>query len=146
MHKIDMKTETTVALGIQATLSGTTPVAGNIVDVTDYQAATFLLQTATVTVAGTGGFSVRLQHSDTTAASDFEDVPAGQLLGAALSVTSDTADNVPIGSVGYRGSRRYVRAVGLGTSSTNAVIQGVWALQKPRYAPAASTAANITAT
>jgi hypothetical protein len=145
MHKIDMKTETTVALGIQATLSGTTPAAGNIVDVTDYQAATFLLQTATVTVAGTGGFGVRLQHSNSLTGSSFEDVPADEMLGAALSVTSDAADNVPVGSIGYRGGRSYVRAVGLGTTNTNAVIQGMWVLQKPRYAPCPATAANIAA-
>lgn len=53
MHKIDMRSETTTAVGINATLSGTTPAAGNIVNVTDYQSATFELITGTVTDAGT---------------------------------------------------------------------------------------------
>lgn len=146
MHKHDLKSETTPALGLQATLSGTTPAAGNIVDVTDYQAATLLVQTGTVTAAGAAGFTVRLQHSHTTAAADFEDVTADERIGGNLTVTSNDADNVPVGTIGYRGARRYVRAVGLGTTDTNAAIQAMWALQKPRYAPCAAVAANIAAT
>lgn len=149
MTPMDMRSQTTVAFGISATLSGTTPSAGNIVDTTDYGSATFVMQTGTVTDAGdANGFSVEIQHSDSTAAASFTAVADIDLIGleSALQVTLDTADNVPVGSIGYRGNRRYVRAVVTGTTGTNAVVNGVWVLQNPRYAPPAVTAGNIAAT
>lgn len=149
MHKIDMRSDTTVAMGINATLSGTTPAAGNIVDLVDCQAATFCLTTGTVTDAGTAaGFSFVVQESDTTAAADFTTVSAGDLIGLAseLTVTSDDADGIAVGCVGYRGAKRYARVVATGTAGTNAVVAGIWALQKPRYAPKGNAAANIAAT
>jgi len=129
MHKMDMRSETTTALGISATLSGTTPAAGNIVDLTDYQAATFL-------------------ESDTTAAADFTAVADGDLVGLEtdLTVTDDATDSVAVGSLGYIGTKRYVRVVVTGSTGTNGVVNGVWALQKPRYAPKGDAAANIAAT
>lgn len=148
MHKQDMKSVSTLAFGISATLSGTTPSAGNLVDVSDYESATFLFQTGVVTVAGVSGFSVEVQHSDSTAAASFVAVPDSDLIGleSALTVTADTQDNVPIGTIGYRGTRRYVRVVVTGTTNTNAVVNGMWALQNPRYAPPAAVAGNIAAT
>lgn len=149
MHMIDMRSETTTAFGISATLSGVTPSAGNIVDVADYQAATFLYQTGAVTDAGAAaGFSVEIQESDTTAAADFTAVADADLVGAEadLAVTADNVDSVAIGALGYIGTKRYVRAVVTGTANTDAIVNGVWALQKPRYAPKGDAAANIAAT
>ena len=149
MHKCDMRSETTTAFGISATLSGTTPAAGNIIDVTDYQAATFLFQTGTVTDAGTAdGFSVEVQESDTTAAAAFTAVASADLVGleTALTVTSNDDDNVAVGCIGYIGTKKYVRVVVTGTTGSNAVVNGIWALQKPRYAPKGDAAANIAAT
>lgn len=149
MHKMDMRSETTTAFGISATLSGTTPAAGNIVDVRDFASATFLYQTGAVTDAGaTAGFSVQIQESDTTAAADFTAVADADLVGAEadLAVTSDDADSVAIGSIGYIGTKAYVRAVVTGTTGTNAIVNGVWALQSPRYSPKGDAAANIAAT
>ena len=149
MHKTDMRSETTAAFGISAILSGTTPAAGNIVDLADFGAATFLYQTGAVTDAGTAaGFSVEIQESDTTTAADFTAVADADLIGAEsdLTVTADTADSVAIGSIGYIGTKRYVRAVVTGTTGSNATVNGVWALQKPRYAPKGDAAANIAAT
>ena len=149
MHLKDMRSETTVAFGISATLSGTTPAAGNIVDVTDYQSATFAFQTGTVTDAGDAtGFRVEIQESDTTAAADFTAVADADLIGleTELTVTLDTADNIAIGSIGYRGVKRYVRAVVTGSTGSNAVVNGLWLLQGPRYAPKGNAAGNIAAT
>lgn len=149
MHKKDMWSETTTAFGISATLSGTTPAAGNIVDVTDYAAATFLYQTGAVTDAGAAaGFSIEVQESDTTAAADFTAVADADLIGteASLAVTDDGTDSVAIGSIGYIGTKKYLRVVVTGTTGTDAVVNGVWALQAPRYAPKGDAAANIAAT
>lgn len=149
MHKNDMRSETTIAHGILATLSGTTPATGNIVDVTDYQAATFALITGTVTDAGAAaGITFVVQESDTTAGADFTAVADDDLLGteAGLAVAVDTLDGVAIGTIGYRGTKRYLRVVATGTAGTDAAIAGVWILQKPRYAPKGDAAANIAAT
>lgn len=149
MHKTDMRSETTTVFGISATLSGVTPSKGNIVDVTDYGAATFLFQTGTVTDAGTAsGFSVQIQESDTTADADFAAVADADLIGleSELTVTVDSTDSVAVGSLGYIGGKKYVRAVVTGTTGTDAVVNGVWALQKPRYAPKGDAAANVAAT
>jgi hypothetical protein len=145
----DMRSETTTAFGISATLSGTTPSKGNIVDVTDYAAATFLFQTGAITDAGAAaGFSVEIQESDDTADSNFTAVADGDLVGAEsdLDVTDDGTDSVAVGSLGYIGTKKYIRAVVTGTSGTDGIVNGVWALQCPRYAPKGDAAANVAAT
>lgn len=149
MHKTDMRSLTIVAAGLVATLSGTTAATGNIVDVVDCSTVTFLFQTGTVTDAGTAaGFAVEIQESDTTADADFTAVVDNDLVGleSELTVTVDGDDDRAVGSLGYIGSKRYVRAVVTGTTGTDATVAGVWALQQPRYAPADVAAANITAT
>lgn len=149
MHLTDKRSETTIAHGIQATLSGTTPAVGNIVDLADYQNATFGFQTGTVTDAGTAsGFAVEIQESDTTANSAFTAVADTDLIGleSELTVTDDAADGVAVGCLGYKGNKRYVRVVVTGTTNTNAVVSGMWILQGPRYAPQGNAAALIAAT
>jgi hypothetical protein len=150
MHLADMRASTTLAFGIQATLSGTTPAKGNIVDVTDYGAATFGLITGTVTDAGAApaGFSTKLQESDSTADASFTDVAAADYLGSTstLDVTDDAADGIAVGMIGYIGRKKYVRAVITGTTGTAAVVAGMWFLQRPRYAPKANAAGLIAAT
>lgn len=149
MHKTDMRSETQIALAISATLSGTTPSAGNIVDVSDFGSATLVLGNGTVTDAGdTAGFSYEVQESDSTAAASFTAVANADLIGleSALAVTLDAADNVANGTIGYIGTKRYVRVVATGTTGTNAVVWGAWVLQKPRYAPKGNVAQAIAAT
>jgi hypothetical protein len=149
MHLKDMRSDTTVAFGISATLSGATPSKGNIVDVTDYQFATFALQTGAVTDAGDAtGFTTQIQESDTTADADFTAVADADLIGleTELTVVLDTKDSVAIGSIGYRGNKKYVRAVVTGSTASNAIVNGMWILQGPRYAPKGDAAANIAAT
>lgn len=148
MAQEDKRSEKQLALAISATLSGVTPSAGNIVDMDGFEAVTFCFATGAVTDAGdANGFTIKLQHSDTTAASDFADVTvASDQLGANLTVTSNDADNVPVGMIGYVGNKRYVRCVVTGTTGTNAVINGVAVKECARYEPPAVTAANIAAT
>lgn len=149
MNKHDMRSETTIAHGLLATLSGATPAKGNIVDVRDFGAATFALLTGTVTDAGAAaGIVFEVQESDTTADADFTAVADADLVGAetGLAVVSDDADNIAVGSVGYIGAMRYVRVVATGSAGTNATVAGVWSLQRPRYAPKGDAAANIAAT
>jgi hypothetical protein len=149
MHMTDMRSETTIAHGVLATLSGVTPATGNIVDLADYSAATFALITGTITDAGTAtGVTFVVQESDTTAAADFTAVADADLIGteAGLAITLDTSDGIAVGTIGYKGSKRYVRVVATGTTGTDGTIAGVWMLQKPRYAPKGDAAALIAAT
>lgn len=150
MAKVDMKSNMQIAKAIQATLSGTTPSKGNIVDTSGFEAVTFLFMTGTVTDAGTSsGFATEIQESDTTADVDFTAVDDANLVGleSALTVTSDSADGVVTGVIGYTGAKKYVRCVVTGTTGTDAVINGIVVLQRPVIKPVADhTADNVAAT
>lgn len=105
------------------TLSGTTPASTAWFDTLGFDAVTLFMLNNTVTDAGTAsGFSVVIQESDSTAAASATTVAAKDLQGAAsdLTVTLDTADDVLAGGIGYKGSKRYVRATVTGTTGTDA--------------------------
>jgi hypothetical protein len=137
-----------VVRGASQTLSGVTPNNSAAFDVRGFGMATFDLHTGTVTDAGdAGGFTMKLQHSDTLAAADFGDVPALELIGGpTVTVTLDTADNVIAGGVGYAGAKRYVRAVFTGTTGTDAAVWVVASLGKPAQAPVARVGATSATT
>lgn len=121
--------------GALQTLSGATPNASQAFDTRGFDAATFNLLNGTVTDAGTAaGFTMVIQHSDTLVGTDFVAVPAGEFSGTAV-VTLDAADDVIGGSIGYLGSKRYVRAVFTGTSGTAAIVSVLAILGKPHRAP-----------
>lgn len=141
----DIESDLTVAVGINATLSGTTPAKGNVIDTQGYEALCFALMTGTVTDAGTAaGFTVSLEESDTTVNADFAAVAAADHTGD-LTVTSDTDDGVPVGKIGYKGTKRYVRLSAVGTTNTAATILGMAILARTNYGPADDIAANIAA-
>jgi len=136
-------------VGLIATLSGTTPSAGNVIDMQGFESLTYTVCTGTVTDAGTtSGFSFEVQHSDTTAAADFTAVADADLVGleSALTVTADTSDGVPVGTIGYVGGKRYVRIVATGTTGTDAAVSVHGVKHRAEISPPASTAANIAAT
>jgi hypothetical protein len=105
-----------------------------------------------VTDAGAAtGFTMKLQHSDTTVGTDFVDVPAAGLVAGlsgatTVSVTLDTADNLIAGGVGYVGGKRYVRGVVTGTTGTDAIVNVLAVLGKPHRAPATIVGATTDAT
>lgn len=125
MAKFDTRSGKEQALALSATLSGVTPAKGGLIDMQGFGGVTFYVSTGTVTDAGTAsGFAFEVQESDTTADTDFTAVADADLIGteAALTVTSDDDDNVAVGSIGYRGDKRYVRIVATGTTGTAAVV------------------------
>ena len=125
MASFDMRNNAEYGLALSATLSGVTPAAGDWIDMQGWEAVTFSVSTGTVTDAGTtSGFSFEVQESDTTAAADATAVADADLIGteAALTVTDDTDDNVFVGTIGYRGTSRYVRIVATGTTGTDAAV------------------------
>ena len=148
MGMIDIQNDRQLCQIQSFTLSGTTPQATNLVDMQGFSGLTFHVGTGTVTVAGTSGFSFEVQHSDTTAAASFTAVADENLtsLESLLTVTADTADNIPVGSIGYVGTRRYVRLVATGTTNTNAVVMVCPVKGSAAVQPPARTQSPISAT
>jgi hypothetical protein len=132
MAKFDIISDLNLTIGAVQTLSGTTANNSALIDMKGWEALTVYLETGTVTDAGTAaGFTMKLQHSDTTATGTFVDVPASGLLpgsdgNTTVTVTADAANNLLSGGVGYVGGLRYVRAVFTGTAGTNATVQAVF--------------------
>jgi len=148
----DLISNMTILRGAPQTLSGTTPNNSALIDRRGYDAVTVYLANDTVTDAGdAAGYTMKLQHSDSTVAGTFVDVPAASLVAGlsgatTVTVTLDTADNVIAGGVGYIGGLRYVRGVITGTTGTNAVVNVLAVMGKPHRAPAAIVGATTAAT
>lgn len=133
----DMLSNVQLVRGALQTLSGVTPNASAAVDVRGFGALTAYLLNGTVTDAGAAaGYSVKIQHSDTTVGADFADVPADEQKGTISDVTLDTADDILApGGISYLGNKRYVRMVVTGTTGTNAIVSALFLLGKPHRAP-----------
>lgn len=148
----DMISNQTILRGAPQTLSGVTPNNSALIDRREYSSLTVYLATDAVTDAGAAaGFTMKLQHSDTTVGTDFVDVPAAGLVAGlsgatTVSVTLDTADNIIAGGVGYVGGKRYVRGVVTGTTGTDAIVNVLAVLGKPHRAPATIVGATTAAT
>ncbi|NLA45476.1 MAG: hypothetical protein GX869_07525 [Candidatus Cloacimonetes bacterium] len=78
-----------------------------LLDLKDFSSSAILINFGALT--GTGSILAKLQESNTTADVDFTDVNTVDLIGAFVSVTSST-DNISQ-IVGYKGTKRYIRAV-----------------------------------
>jgi hypothetical protein len=143
----DLTTTLQFVRGAAQTLAGVTPNASAAFDVRGFDAANFYLSTGAVTDAGTAaGFAMKLQESDALVGAGFTDVAALDLIGANLTVTLDTADNVTAGVQGYVGNKRYVRAVFTGTTGTDAVVWVNGIMGKPHRAPTVSVGATVATT
>jgi hypothetical protein len=96
-----------------------------LIDMKGWSALTVLVEAETITAAG-AGITFKLQHSNSTVAGTFEDCTAAEVIGAASAVTVDADDDKLMGTIGYRGNRRYVRLVATGGASTNGVVHAVF--------------------
>lgn len=131
------------------TLSGTTPNASAWLDTQGFDAASIEVFTGAVTDAGTAaGFTGTLQHSDSTTAVSAADVSTADAVNGVVTVTvtSDSADNVLAGVVGYLGSKRYIRINYVGTAATDAIVRTVGRLGKPHRAPTTYIGTSVAAT
>lgn len=145
----DMLSNKQVVLLGTVTLSGTTPGATSWVDTRGFDACTLMLVTQTVTDAGdANGFTFTAQHSDTTVAGDAAAIVAADSVNGtiALSVTADADDDKLIGGIGYKGSKRYVRMNGVGTTGTNAVVKVFAVLNVPHRAATTFVGTSVAAT
>ena len=145
----DMLSNKQVVLLGTVTLSGVTPGATSWVDTREFDAVTLILATDTVTDAGTSaGFTFTAQHSDTTVAGDAAAIVAADSVNGtiALTVTADGDDNKVIGGIGYKGSKRYVRMNGVGTTGTDATVKVYGILNKPHRAATTFLGTAVAAT
>jgi hypothetical protein len=120
----DTRNDAEYVMALSATLSGVTPAAGGAIDMKGWQSLTLIVATGTVADAGAaGGFTFEVQESDTQD-SGYTAVADGDLIGAEidLAVTADATDDTLVGSIGYRGTKRYVRVVATGTTDTDAAV------------------------
>lgn len=125
MAVFDTRNDAEYGMGLSATLSGTTKAEGDWIDMQGWQSVTFSVGTGTVTDAGTAsGFSFQVEEGDDTTDAGATAVADADLVGSEsdLTVTSDADDDKMIGSIGYIGSKRYVRMTAVGTTGTNAVV------------------------
>lgn len=143
----DLISNMQLVIGAPQTLSGATPNPSALFDTRNFDALTVYGLSGTITDAGDAtGFTMKLQHSDSTAAGSFVDVPAAEKIGPDDQTTLDTDDNIILGGIGYAGNKRYVRAVFTGSTGTNAVVQALGVLGKPNRAPVAPVGATVAAT
>jgi hypothetical protein len=145
----DMLSNKQVVLIGTVTLSGVTPGATSWVDTRGFDACTLVLATDTVTDAGTAsGFTFTAQHADDTAAASAAAIVAADSVNGAiaLTVTADTDDNKLIGGIGYKGSKRYVRLNGVGTTGTDATVKVYAILNKPHRAATTFVGTAVAAT
>lgn len=125
MAKFDTRNDAEYGLGLSATLSGTTKAEGDWIDMQGWESLTFTVSTGTVTDAGTAaGFSFQVEEGDDTTDAGATAVADADLIGleSALTVTADTDDDKFIGTIGYRGEKRYVRMTAVGTTLTDAAV------------------------
>lgn len=104
---------------------------GTHADLQGFNSATLIVNTGAI--AGDGLYDIRLQESDTTTDGDFTDVAAGDLIGtlpAALAASS-------VYKQGYKGIKRYIRAVITKQSGTSIAAGAVILRGHPNDAPVA---------
>lgn len=115
--------QTLAPVDYAATTKGTT------VDTKGFNSAAIIVNTGAITSAGK--YVVSMQESDTTTDADFIAVAAGDLIGSLPAELAATSAY----KVGYRGFKRYIRAVITKTSGTSIVAGAVAVLagaaQKP---------------
>lgn len=114
---------------VPAVVAATTK--GTAVDLQGFNSATLIINTGAIDTAGLYG--IKLQESDTTTDGDFTDVAAGNLLGtlpAGLAASS-------VYKQGYKGTKRYLRAVITKQSGTSIAAGAVIMRGHPADAPVA---------
>lgn len=105
--------------------------SGEAVDLTGFDAALLIVNTGAI--EGAGDYTAKLQESDTATSGDFVDVGADDLIGAFPASLSASS----VVKVGYRGSKRYVRAVITKNGGTSIAAGAVIVKGLPAMAPVA---------
>lgn len=119
----DLKNNISVKQLLEAKSNAAGAVATPWVDMANVNSLVFSFNYGVfVPNTATAGVTVKLQECDTTAAADLNDVAAADQIGTLAGVKVDASDDQRTEWVGYKGSKRYVRAlVTVPTDSTSLV-------------------------
>lgn len=120
MAKFDMRSDMQVGRSANLTVGNNTQSTA-LVDMADFEGLTAIVNTNTITAFG-AGITFKLQHSDTTVAGGFADCTAAEVIGSVTAVLADADDDKLMGTIGYRGGKRYVRLQAVGSASANGVV------------------------
>lgn len=115
--------------GLVPAVKASASETGSAVDLLGFESAAVVVNTGAI--AGDGVFSIKIQHSDTTTGGDFEDVPAGKLVGEFPAVLEASS----VYKQGYIGFRRYIRLVLTRASGTSIALGAVVVKGHPHVAP-----------
>jgi hypothetical protein len=133
----DLKNNTKqlVALPV-STINSATPVNGNEIDRRGFGSLTFAVGTGTITAKGTSNITFEIQETNTSG-SGYTAVADDDLIGleSVLTVDNNADDNIIEGTIGYIGTKRYVRIVATGSSDSNGVVFATAILGSPDLAP-----------
>jgi hypothetical protein len=127
MTKRSSSNDQKLAIGIDAVLSGTTPGTAVAIDTLGSANIVIHVFTGTITDAGTAaGITWALTECDTSGGS-YTAVAAAEIDGslADLSILLDTDDNKYIGSIGYLGTKRFLKITPTGTAGTDGAVKAV---------------------
>jgi len=123
----DTKAVASLAPAVQAAT-----LKGSAVDLQGFGSTLMVVNTGAI--AGSGDYSLTMQHSDTTTDGDFTNVAAADLLG---SIPGTLEENKTYRQ-GYIGKKRYVRAVITKAGGTSVAAGAVFVLGGPALAPVAA--------
>jgi hypothetical protein len=102
---------------------------GTAIDLQGFNSATLIVNSGAITSSGL--YDVRMQEADTTTDVDFSDVAADDLLGALPAALAATS----VYKQGYKGAKRYIRAVITKQSGTSIIAGAVVVRGHPNDAP-----------
>lgn len=119
------------AVNAVAAATRSASVDGDAVDLLGFDSVALVVTTGAVT--GAGNMTVKIQESDTSTAGDFTDVDPDHLQGAIANplVANGTT------KLGYRGFKRYLRAVLTLNSGTSVTVGAVFLLGNASERPVA---------
>jgi hypothetical protein len=107
-----------------AAITTNTTTNGAVVDLQGFGSVEFSIHSGTLT---DGSYAINVQHGDLANGSDMADAPASALLGA--EPTFALTDDDTVKTVGYVGSKRYVRIQIVSTSVTTGGTLGATAIR-----------------
>lgn len=132
MPQKDLYNNISIVGGLDQTdLTATGTTNGDIVDLSGFESAVFMLSAGTIT---SGTYTPNIQHGDATAS--MSDVASGDLLGTEAGAALASTDDNGATKIGYVGMKRYVRAQVVATNDVSAAgVTGKWILGSAYNAP-----------
>ena len=99
----------TIAIAPQTQTIADTAIVGTIIDTAGFDTCEIVFLTGTLTDAD-ATFAVTLEHGDDPALADTAVPAAGDLIGTTALASFTFADDITTKKIGYRGTKRYLRA------------------------------------